>query len=103
VRGVGVVHRWSDGSSAGVSRGAKQAGSDSGRSAAPGQGGAVGVLKKRLIKEATLKKATARAPLQGATDGCTRAIHGASRDPGDFLRGIISYQVNALRLLRQSR
>jgi hypothetical protein len=32
---------------------------------------------------AELKKATARGPLQGATDGCTRAIHGASRDPGD--------------------
>jgi hypothetical protein len=35
-----VVHRRSDGSSAGMSRGAKQAGSDSGRRAAPGQGGA---------------------------------------------------------------
>jgi hypothetical protein len=32
---------------------------------------------------AELKKLTARGPLQGATDGCTRAIHGASRDPGD--------------------
>jgi hypothetical protein len=30
-----------------------------------------------------IKITTARGPLQGATDGFTRAIHGASRDPGD--------------------
>jgi hypothetical protein len=40
-------------------------------------------LPKKGPKKNLVKKATARGPLQGATDGCTRAIHGASRDPGD--------------------
>jgi hypothetical protein len=38
---------------------------------------------KHYSRPCRIKKATARGPLQGATDGCTRAIHGASRDPGN--------------------
>jgi hypothetical protein len=38
---------------------------------------------KHYSSPCRIKKATARGPFQGATEGCTRAIHGASRDPGD--------------------
>jgi hypothetical protein len=34
-------------------------------------------------KKEKKRQATARGPLQDATDGCTRTTHGASRDPGD--------------------